>query len=149
MSRVAAEIDCAPYADAMAAALRAYTEDVGYAVAMLTSARTIQRKRLQWQARRKIRLAEADARAACESGPDFICAAEVPCGIGRQCRYSLGAMRDLVITEQITRSGSLRERPQLGPGGTPTFYNSELAVEPRRAALMAASGSPLAAPEVE
>lgn len=107
----------------VAEALGAFGMDVSYAVAVVSAAVNIRRKREIWQHRLDLRKAEQTARAQCQAGPDFICKTESPCGTGT-CRFASRELRDLRVPE----CGGATDRPQLlATGGK---YSIEAAVYP-------------------
>lgn len=136
MPRSPLVIDTSKFTGVMADALAAFGTDLSYATDMCAKARVIEAKRATWNARTRLREAAADARTLCEDGPEFTCESALPCGVGPACRYATGD--DLATFEPVpvklgpTHGGSVVERPQLGPDGSPTTYNIECVVGPFR-----------------
>lgn len=92
----------------LAEALEAFGQDSSYAVAVMTAAVNVRRKRGVWQSRSDLRKAEQEARARCAEGPDFICSTPTPCGTGT-CRFASAEFRRIA---GVDSSGSI-SRPQL------------------------------------
>jgi len=115
-------VDVSHFATDIDNALRAFTDDVTYAVAMARSAVTIVRKRGVWQARRDARAAESAAHAECRNAKPFTCLALSPCGTG-DCKYAQGEMTLLDIPD----ADGPTARPQASRAGR---YSIESVVEP-------------------
>lgn len=128
-------IDVTPFESIMAEALWAFGTQLDFGVSMAAKARVILAKRATHAARSALKIAEADARAACTGAGIFTCANRLPCSVGADCRFSVGLLRDLDVPDEPLgpqRGGRLVERPQPGPDGQPTTYNLEQAVYPYR-----------------
>lgn len=111
------------FQDQVTEALGAFGSDVSYAVAVVSAAVNIRRKRQTWRHRLELREAEQEARAQCAAGPDFICKTQSPCGTGT-CRFASKELRGLKVPECAGPS----QRPQLlATGGS---YSIEAAVYP-------------------
>lgn len=126
-----ADPDLTAFAPVIASALRAFGTDLDYATTMAAKAHVILTKRATWAARQRIRAAEAAAREECAAADTFTCGATAPCGVTVQCRFSREELRDLDVPDVPLgpmRGGRTVPRPQPGPDGGPTFYNSESAV---------------------
>jgi hypothetical protein len=127
------EPDLTAFAPVIASAVRAFGTDVDYATTMAAKAHVILVKRATWTARQRIREGEAAAREECATAGTFVCevTSPAPCGTTTACRYAAGELRDLDVPDVPLgpmRGGKVVERPQPGPDGVRTTYNSESAV---------------------
>lgn len=129
--RIPTEPITEPFRALCAEALIAYELDASYAISMATRAVIIQGKQATHRARSLLKLAEGEARAACEATDTFTCSNPLPCGVGPLCRFSTGELRTLEINDMTLgpmRGGKLVDRPQPGPTGERGSYNVESAV---------------------
>ncbi len=102
--------DLSAFADQVETALRAFGQDVSYAVLMARAAVVIERKRLVWQARKDLRDAEARAHAECADTGTFDCHAEAPCGTG-DCKFATTEHSHLAVAAPGTTVRPQRSNP--------------------------------------
>lgn len=95
-------------------ALDAFGRDPSYAVAVMTAAVNVRRKRGVWQSRTDLRKAEQEARTRCAEGPDFICNTPTPCGTGT-CRFATEEFRRIA---EVDSAGSTARPQLLATGGS-------------------------------
>lgn len=88
-------------------AMAAFSSDVSYAVAIVSAAVGIRKKRQIWQLKADTRQAEADARSLCEQAEPFVCMNQSPCGVG-SCKFSTGEFTLL----KVSRCKGDTPRPQ-------------------------------------
>lgn len=79
-------------------AMAAFSSDVSYAVAVVSAAVGIMKKRQIWQLKADTRQAEANARGLCEQAEPFVCMNQSPCGIG-SCKFSTGEFTLLKVSK--------------------------------------------------
>jgi hypothetical protein len=115
-------IDTTPFESIMAEALWAFGTQLDFGTSMAAKARVILAKRATHAARSALKIAEADARAACVAAGAFTCASRLPCSVGPSCRFSAGELRDLEVPDEplsAMRGGKLVERVQARAGRHP------------------------------
>lgn len=99
-------VDVALFAGDVADAIAAFGRDVTYAVSMARAAVAIEHKRRSWDARKRLRQAEAAAHAECEQH-DFTCHAVAACGTG-DCKFAQDELAGLTVAAP----GGKSRRPQ-------------------------------------
>lgn len=104
-------------------AVRAFGSDVSYAVAIISAAVSIRKKRSSWELRRELRQAEKAARELCSDASPFSCHTLSPCGTAT-CKFAQG---DLTLVKASHCPGSTPRVQQNAIGGN---YSVEAAIEP-------------------
>ncbi len=104
-------------------ALEAFSSDVSYAVAIVSAAVGIKKKRKSWQLKRDLKSAETAARKLCEKSESFVCLNQSPCGIG-SCRFASGEFASLKI---LKCKGNTPRPQKFATGGS---YNIDVVLFP-------------------
>ncbi len=104
-------------------ALKAFASDVSYAVAVVSAAVGIKKKRRSWQLKSDLKSAETEARKLCSQSSSFICMTQSPCGVG-SCKFAKGEFSLIAVPKCKGNT----ERPQrFNTGGN---YSLEAALIP-------------------
>ena len=106
---------------ALQSAIQAFSSDVSYAVAVVSAAMGIKKKRLAWGLRTDLRRAETNARKLCADSEPFICMTQSPCGTG-SCKFS----QDEFALLNVPKCKGSTQRPQKFTTGKPYSIDAAL-----------------------